>query len=705
MVSPRIPVNVQPDASAFRAFLTRAARRLAWVAAAQGAAAGLAIALVLSVAGWPTPGAYTKAAVAALSLAVAGVVVRWFIFRARGERVALLVERRAPQCRNLLITADELASTPAVVHHIATLVYSQAARLVTGLDVGALFPLKNAIIALAVTSVLWSIAVARIATSHGSSVAARASSRSASAAINAIDVTITPPVYSGKTVQYVHDPARIDALVGSRIRLTVHARAAGVSMESIRARDTLVASGAETFDGELIADADGYIAVEPHSDDGHAGVRRLIGVTVIPDAAPRVRVTAPARDLFLRDAHQTIDVGIDASDDLRLASLKLRYTKVSGSGERFTFTEGEVPLDVVRIDGRAWKAHATWRLDPLGLSPGDMVVYRAVAADFRPGATPAESDSYIAEILLPGGDAAAGFALDPEQERYAVSQQMVILKTERLSARHASMSADAFSTAAQELAAEQRKVRAEFVFMMGGELADAPDLSESLTDINEEAEAEGESDLLAGRMANQGRVALLRAIRSMSRAAASLTTADLTPALSHERAALAQLERAFSRTRIILRALTERERLDLTRRLTGVLTDAARDVHPSVNAEPNARVLGLRRVLAGIATLAGAAQFTADAPAQTAALAEEVLRVDASEKTLQSVATLLNDAGDAIAKGHTSDARDLLDRAATGIATALRGDLLDAPIALPPSGVNRLNGALNDALRRPRGAP
>src|SRR6185295_3550524 len=144
----------------------------------------------------------------------------------------------------------------------------------------------------------------------------------------------------------------------------------------------------------------------------------------------------------------------------------------------------------------------------------------------------------------------------------------------------AQMSAEDYADASAELAAEQRKVRVEYVFMMGGELADVDPTD--LTELNEEAEAAGEDELLAGRMANRGRIALLRAIRSMSRAAAALTTAELAPALTHERAALTQLERAFSHTRIILRALTEHERLDFTRRLTGTLTDAARDTRPAV---------------------------------------------------------------------------------------------------------------------------
>jgi hypothetical protein len=424
---------------------------------------------------------------------------------------------------------------------------------------------------------------------------------------------------------------------------------------------------------------------------------------VISDNSPRVRITAPGKDLFLRDAKHTIDLRIEAGDDIGLASLRLRYTKVSGSGERFTFTDGEVPLAVSRTDARAWTAQASWRLDGLGLDVGDLVVYRAVATDHRPGAAPSESDSYIAEILAPGGVAAPGFAIDPNVERYAVSQQMVIVKTERLAARRGSLSAESYADSAKELAAEQRKVRSEFVFMMGGEIAD--EVGDAIADLNEEQEAEGESDLLAGRMVNRGRIALLRAIRSMSRAAGALNTADLPPALTHERAALTQLERAFSHTRIILRALTERERLDLSRRMTGALTGAVRDTRPAVETEPDTRVTSLRRVLADIATLAGARQFDAAGAVQASSLATATLRVDPSSKSLQDASALLARVSTAITSGRSDNARNLLDSAAAGVATSLRSELPEASARGPAVGLDRLNGALNDALRRPRGIP
>ncbi|MGH7615669.1 MAG: hypothetical protein ACREPM_00400, partial [Gemmatimonadaceae bacterium] len=584
-----------------------------------------------------------------------------------------------------------------VAEPLASMIYSRASQLASRLDIAALLPARRSVATLGAAFAVWIVAVAIAA--HPASAIAHAvdAARSNDAAITSVDVLVTPPAYAAQATRTLHDPSRVGALAGSMLRVTVHARAARVAFETLRARDSVAASTGDVFISNVVADADGYIAVEPRGANGTVGARRLIGLSVIPDDAPRVRITAPGKDLLLRDAHHTIDLAVDAGDDIGLATLTVRYTKVSGSGERFTFTEGELPITVTRANPQTWTARASWNLETLGLGPGDMVVYRAVATDHRPGATPSESDSFIAELAAPGGNAAPGFELDPEHERYAVSQQMVILESERLAARKSRMSADEYASASAELAAEQRKVRAEFVFMMGGELADAPNINNP-NDLNEEAEAAGEDDILAGRNENQGRVAIVRAIRFMSRAAVSLTTADVPTALPQERNALAQLERAFSHTRIILRALTERERLDLSRRLTGVLTDAARDTRPRAEPELEPRVVELRRVLADVATLAGARASDA---ARASSLAERVLRIDPSSHELQQVAARLSEASTDLARGHPLDARRALDQSATALAGALRSGMLDAP-STSPTATDLLNGALTDALRRSR---
>jgi hypothetical protein len=652
--------------------------RLAVLRALEGGALGLVVA---RLSGRSIPIAATLAGVGALI----GVAVAYW----RRPRLTREIEARAPECRNLLITADELERDPRGAREpVRSVVLDQASRLVAGLDPARLFPAWRSLAAVAIAILIWLIPTA------ASTAASRALStvRRSAGGIDGIDVTITPPPYAAATyrAQSLRDPTRIAALAGSRIRLTVRARDTGVTVETIRGRESVTGANG-TYTAHFGVDTDGFVAIQTSSD------RRLIGLTVTPDTPPRVRVTAPGRDLILPDGRRAIDLAVDADDDVGLASLRLRYTRVSGSGERFTFTEGEVPLAIQRRDGTTWSARASWHLDSLQLDAGDMVVYRAVAADARPGATPTESDSWIAEVAAPGGVAAAGFALDPEQERYAVSQQMVILKTERLLARKPSMPAEGYASEATDLAGEQRKVRAEFVFMMGGEVGEQGVEDANISDLNEEAETSNEDDLAAGRMANQGRVALIRAIRAMSLADRSLTAVKLDTALKHERAALAQLERAFSHSRIILRALSERERLDLSRRLTGDVSDASPAAQPSAAPEPSARVTELRGVLADIGALSA---LPSDAAARASRLAERLLRIDPSAPAMQNTARLLVDAAARIRASRSVEARALLGRAAIGLTHAISPELPRASERATNAGESELRGALSDALRR-----
>ena len=62
-------------------------------------------------------------------------------------------------------------------------------------------------------------------------------------------------------------------------------------------------------------------------------------------------VVKPGRDLFVETAAE-LPLEITAEDDLGLASLRLRYTTVTGSEEQFEFTEGEVPLRIARQHDR-----------------------------------------------------------------------------------------------------------------------------------------------------------------------------------------------------------------------------------------------------------------------------------------------------------------------------------------------------------------
>lgn len=695
-------MSEQADISLIRSFLGRVSKRLAAIAAAEGAAFGLVLVSVFVLLRWSSPLTALTIAVSAIVSIGAGAAVRMWLSATQRRQSALTVERVAPNCHNLVISADEILSHPGRVRDaMAGLVFRQAASVVRVLDVSELFPAKRAALWLVGSATLLALLlVARNAsiTSITSSIAGG----SAIPTLSRVDIEVDAPAYTARSNQKLRDPSRIEALSGSTVKISVKSNASTVVIETLEGKDTLVAAGDQNFIGTVVASADGFVALEPSNAAGK-GTRRLIGLSVTQDLAPRVKLTAPGKDMMFPDGNRSLNVSVEADDDLALSSLRLKFTKVSGSGERFTFTEGEVPLQLTRSSDASWKGHVNWNLASLQLDAGDMVVYRAAAVDKRPGAPVAESDSYIAEIRQVGSDAAAGFAIDPDQDKYALSQQMIIVKTEKLIAKRASLTSEAFAAEASDIAVEQRRVRAEFVFMMGGELADEPAPDADMSTLNEETEAEGEADILDGRGANRGRLALVRAVRAMSAVVTFLNQADVASALPPAKTALKELEQAFSHTRIILRALTQAERLDLTRRMTGELLEAGRDVRPVPVPEGSARIIALRSVLSAVAEMLGATSPMPDASARSSALAERVLRVDASAKALQGIAANLNEAAAAFGKSQTETARRALETASVALTESLRAELLTAPASVRSFDGERLSGAMLDALRSARG--
>ncbi len=514
--------------------------------------------------------------VIALVLPVVAAIVN--VVRRDGgyDRASREAESLFPSLQNLVRTHWELSSQQSpIVGEVSDRVKAQAEARVAAVNAEDVRPAKR-VAGLAAAALLSLLLMALLASRAGDPVRgsvadnlARAMGPTSARTV----VTVVPPSYLGVEQAEFVDPERIEAVVGSRVSIKV---ASSAAVGVVHDNDTLkVAIENGSYVASTVVSRDGLLLLRLFDNDGIERAQRLIGVTAEPDAPPIARITSPARDLFLNDTLRNIDVVIDAIDDYSLQSLELRYTKVSGSGEQFTFVDGTVPLSISRTNGKQWSGRGTLSLSSLGLIRGDVVVYRAAARDNRPNAPAVESDAFIVEIVSIGSEAVEGFSIDPEQDRYAVSQQMVVLKTERLIQRKPGMDSATFLEQAREVSMEQRRVRAEFVFMMGGELAESITHENSMGDLDESHEAESESDLSAGRMQNRGRSALLAAIRSMSRAITALNVADVDRALVHEKNAVRQLEEAFTRTRYLLRAFSEREELDLARRLTGDISDAS----------------------------------------------------------------------------------------------------------------------------------
>jgi len=653
---------VSPDEQAIVAVVRSAMRRARLLAIAEGITVGIAAAASSRVAG--------------LVAAISYVAWRWQDSRRRS--IVEAAEQCHPELQNLLITWKEISDgTLAVTPSARERVIAKAASRAKSIDLARIVPATRLAQVVLVAAVAWS--VVGLATWRRSSSTRRGpveASNQVPAAPLRLTATIQPPAYTGLPATTSTDPAQIDAVQGSALSMALESTAANVAVEQNGTAASLVRDGDGRLTGRLTLTRTGYIVITA------GDISRTIPVVVSPDRLPSVRVTVPGRDLVYAGGNPRIAFDARATDDYGLRSLALQYTKVSGSGEQFEFQEGEIPLTLTRASSREWQGGAARSLEELDLKEGDMLVYRAVAADERPGDGRASSDAFFIEISKLGVAAGDAFTLPEEETRYALSQQMLIIKTERLHQRRAAMASEALADAALNLAVEQRMIRAEFVFMLGGEVQD------------EEVEAEQSTELQEGRLRNRGQRDLRTATIAMSQAEKLLTGTNLAEALVAERAAVTALQRAFARDRYILRAFASRANLDPARRLTGDLKDASGWARTRAPAPEDRRAAQLQDVMAGLGAFLRDGVSLGPAPA--AVLARQVLAIDPESAALRRAATELQRLASTWATTSADARRKTVDAAAASVATEAARVLADPPIqAAAPA----LAGPFADGLR------
>ena len=633
------------------------------------------------------------------SAGAAAAVLIWIVIVLATRRLrtlhgaAILVERADPALRNIVVTAEELIARPGLTPtYMRARVLADAAARSANIPVARAVPLTNASLLLWGGAVLLGCAVVlrvphQVVPGGANSTAGL---KPTAAHTGDLIVDVVPPPYTALASSRLRNPSAIEAIAGSRATITLIGEPPGVgSRVRINGVNLVMHRAGEAVTADTVLTESGYLAV----DGAGSGARRLLPLSVVPDRAPDVRITAPARDLRMTGSSSSIAIDATAQDDLGLSSMEIRYTKISGTGEQFEFREGTVPASIERRSGTTWRAVARLALGTMKLEPGDALVYRAVARDGRTGdAGLGTSETYFIEVAGSGEIALAGFEMPPDRERYALSQQMIVLKIERLRARESSMTKTAVHEAATNIGAEQRAVRANFVFLLGGTVED------------EEQEAEGSTEILEGRFENRARQEILLATRLMTRVEQALSAASTAAALPPAREAAQALQRAFGHSRYLLRALPDRGRIDPSRRLTGDRASAEDWRRRLTPPDPDQRAEAARAALNEL--LAVSAGITRDpvkshgsnfVDAQSMAerigqLAEHVLRIEPAAADVQASSRQLLGARDAIIGGRPSDARAALQRAAPAILARALRERLD--VAAPTAALDRLAGAL-----------
>ncbi len=629
--------------------------------------------------------------VVAAGLGIAAAVVALRRHLRTTSRVAVLIERGDPALRNLVITAEELLRHPnRSAGWIGRRVFEDAAARLSAVDLRAAVPIGRAAIAAVTAVALAGLMPVAVRTIDGRAerqlpVVAGNTARGPSS----IEVRLDPPSYSGRPPAVLTNPARIDALEGTRLTLVV-TNPPGVVQVRFGDRQLPVSQRSDGSAIDLTLVESGYFAIESGQPETAREPVRLIAVAVTPDRAPDVRIERPGRDLLLPDVRADVFVAAVAADDIGLEAMALKYTKVSGSGEQFEFEEGELPLDIVKSSPQGWQARGRIPVAKLGLEPGDSLVYRLTASDGRPGlAGTASSDTFFVEIAGPGQVALEGFEMPPEQERYALSQQMIVIKLRRLREREKGMTPAVLDEQTGAIAAEQRAVRGNFVFLMGGHVED------------EEEEAEQSHEIQEGRLENTARREIWRAVAHMTSTEQALAAHDTGAALAAAMKAVEALQKAFTRNRYILRTLPSRLRIDPSRRLSGALDDVKDETRAPASPAESPEAELSRRLLAEMLALIPRLRSEKESAAVVAALsavAERALAAGSGDPQWSGLAQSLLRLREAVSGGAAAQPR--IDAESRIVVQALLQRVRKHAAIVQPRSADRLERAWADEARR-----
>lgn len=537
---------------------------LVWAVAA-ALAAGIALAVAARATGGGLPDAVGAAPL------VAALAAAWIVLY-RGwpgqslMRMALWVEEQVPSLSFALVTASDpaLAPSPALERAAAFDVAQVLRRPLAKM-------LLTAMAALAVTGAgAWALTGGEGARELITGRAAVTATRSAAQSddpLAGLSVTITPPSYSGIGATSLDDPAAIQALRGSRIR--VSGRGEGVS--AVLGDADLEMAGGRRWRADLMMPA-----VPTALTVRHGGRRRVLVLEPVADAAPKVRLTSPSRDTIMQRAAGIVRVEGTAEDDFGIESGYIEYMLSSGAEE--TFSARTVVLGRREFGRRSrGQLSATIDLGALRLGPGDLVSIRAVARDANtvsgPGVGVSDTRTYRVARRDEYDSLAveAGAPIVPEST--VVSQRMLILRTEALVREQPSLARDSALRRVRGIAADQIRLR-ERVHDI---------IYPSHTHAEGEVEAAGEPhdpEESTGPVNSN----LKTAYEEMWSASRELQIAEAAAALPFMRAAAAALDRARLANRYYMRSGISRVVVDVPRvRLQGdeLGSSAARGARPA----------------------------------------------------------------------------------------------------------------------------
>jgi hypothetical protein len=283
--------------------------------------------------------------------------------------------------------------------------------------------------------------------------------------IEKIDITVTPPAYTGKSAYQVESPnlrVEDEAIVSWHIRTNKPANMLQLVLNEETATDFTPKANLYTLSRIFTAPAIYHLRLNGQKSAFYT-------LEIIPDEAPVIQIQKPKQytEILFGDPQRVL-LQAELTDDYGISEANMIATVAKGSGEAVKFREEKISLGFSGTR-RSFRVNKTLDLQQLGMTYGDEMYFYVQAWDNHRGYTRSEmyfvqiEDTTIVEATF---DVSMGVNPVPE---YFRSQRQIIIDTEKLLKELPDISRTAFEERSSNLGVDQKLLRLRYGKFLGEE--------------------------------------------------------------------------------------------------------------------------------------------------------------------------------------------------------------------------------------------
>jgi hypothetical protein len=296
------------------------------------------------------------------------------------------------------------------------------------------------------------------------------------ARLNSLQVTITPPAYTGLASRKAED-ANLNVQQNSKVVWSANFSTTVQAWLVFSGRDSiaLTEQGGVYTAQKVISEAGFYQLA--WSSLGKTVYTDFFKIEVIKDQGPQIEIINLEQFTRLKQTDSwSVPVKTNLRDDYGLTDAQIIATVSKGSGESVKFREEKLRFSSPQtISGKQVDANLTMNLHTLGLEPGDeLYFYVEVRDNQQPTSNYNRTETYFIAIqdttqYQTVDEDGLGVDLMPE---YFRSQRQIIIDTEKLLKEKKKISVQQFKSTSNELGYDQKVLRLRYGQFMGEEFED-----------------------------------------------------------------------------------------------------------------------------------------------------------------------------------------------------------------------------------------